>query len=286
MYDEFVGKLPAVQKATETFLVRGVRLPLYQSDNTLVKVIGNYYLKKENFVFFGSACSGKFGGIVEMAAALRNCTVLAGRDQFKTLNSKQKDLPQNIVCVDGFDFSEKRTDHLIFYNAEIPFEKLDWTAVHISGFYDYVGIFDPSGFKSYVESKVSHFPADFQYTVICRYPKKKKIEFVFGTEDPIKHLAITGSADGHSCVLARKPSEAAVKHFKDQGIAVVEKISSKHKTGKLFFYDIDVELVKKALDRIDHVVVVYTKSEFPVLREIYALIKDKDLEIPEFIKKL
>ncbi|ELA42305.1 uncharacterized protein VICG_00705 [Vittaforma corneae ATCC 50505] len=294
MYEEFVEDLPVLQKSTETFLIKGLKLPFYASSNTIVKVVGNYYFRKENFVLFASPCSGKLIGILEMVKSLRDYVVLTDRktrEQFDTRNI----CDNNIILADGFNFEESSAKFLIFYNTKIPFEQIDNNNVHISGFYDYVGLCNTKEYKSYIQNQVSYFPDNYIYTVICQYPKQKKVELVFGTDNSIKHLSVSNIANSEVCGLESRRCcvfvkytlpPAVLSYFKNQKIEVVNKIPYGFKTDKLVFYDICPELICAALDHIDHVVIVYTRDDFGTLKEIYRTLENKSIEVPDFIQKI
>lgn len=284
MYDEFIENLPASQSSTETFLVKGIRLPLYNSNNTITKVIGNYYSKRENFLLFTSASTGKFEGMLEMTKKLQKCAIVVDSSVLETFRST---VGHRLVLSSDELGSQHEFEYLIFYNTPIQFDKFDTKSTHISAFYDYIGLYNPLNYKIYVEKQISGFPDDLSFTVICKYPRKKKVEFVFGTDAGIKHLSVFNSVKCDSSVFSSSlPPPAATAHFKNQEIEVIDKISKNLKADKLFLYEISPEIVLKALEIVDHVVIVYTKSEFEVLGKIYLAIKDMELEIPDFIKKI
>lgn len=273
MNDDFIENLPDFQRNSETFLIKGLKLSPYTSNNTIVKVIANYYFKKENFVLFSSSSTGKTVGILEMIKIIQNFAIIT--DKY-SLDCDQ--------CFDlaDFDFNNSPVEYLIFYNCNIPFEKINIEKHHISAIYDYYGLYNPSEFKNYIQNYTSYFPVDFIYTTICQYPNQKKIDFLFGTDSSIKHLCIN---DSKAYVFAEnQPSQTAIKYFDKLNIKVINKIPKKIKINRLIFYDISIDLILSVLDYIDYLVIIYTKDEFDKLKVIYESLKDKNVILPDFIK--
>lgn len=284
MYDEFIENLPSSLKSSETFMVKGLKLPLYASENVVAKAIGNYYIRRENLVVFTSPLSGKFTGILEMVKNLQNYVIIVNEplSEFKI----PLDGPINMVFVKEYNFAKNTANHLIFYNTKIPFEELEYKKTHISVFYDYIGVFNPTEYKNHIQDQISYFPDDFIFTILCKYPRQKRVEFVFGTDNSVKHLSISNRES--SCfVFCNDSVQPAVRqHFSSQKITVLNKIPRLFKAGKLIFYDIEIDLIVKAIEMIDQIVIIYTKDEFDVLRRICKILQDKEIAIPEAVLRV
>lgn len=292
MYEEFISNLSTTEKYNERFLVKGLKLSFSDSEDPLSKIADEYYLKKENILVFGSPLSGKLTGIVEIVKKLQNYIILTDKDAIKYFEECCKDI--NVECGADFDFENNSLEFIIFYNLQIPFDRLKntkkYTDLHLSGFYDYIGLYNPNSFKDYISKFTENFPADFTFTTISKYPQKKIVQFIFGTEDSIKHLSIQGISENKQeiCLLYSKCefTELQLKYFDSQNVTLISSIPNDIKANKFIFYDINIELFDTIIDRVDSVYVIYTKNEFDILKDVVNIAERKGIPIPETIKKL
>lgn len=321
--DKILEKIPTSSSNTENFLVKGLKLDHATSDNSLVSLVLNYYIKKEPFVVFTSPSEGKADAIAELTREINInnigkegisynhnlCTVVTTDKYQSYLQYKGC---ENVVDIKMADIS---CPFLIFYNHMPSADVIQSLGkdTHVSIFMDYFGLFDPKGFKDYVKNAVSHLPSSFTYTTICKYPKSKKVDFLFGTKDSIKHASITGEInifrDKKTLLYHSKQLEShIIKFFNENAIitssnieeylysGVIQSTNSENnqpfdilnveKFNCLVFYDIDIDLVIKALDFIDNLVVIYTKDDYTVISMLGQILSNKGIDVPDFITKL
>lgn len=288
MYEEFISSLPITEKHSEKFLVKGLRLPFSDSEDPLSKIADEYYLKRENIFVFGSPLSGKITGILEIVKKIQNYVILTDADSTKYFKEHSSNV--KIECCDAFDFENSAHEFIIFYNTQIPFDKINYKSVHLSGFYDYVGLFNPELFRDYISKVTESFPADFIYTTISKYPQKKTVQFIFGTDGGIKHLCVQGISEHKNdmCLLYSKCEfpDLQLRYFESQNVNVISSIPKNIKANKLIFYDIDLDLFNAVIDRIDKVFVIYTKDEFNILNDVVNIVDSKNIEVSETLRKL
>lgn len=275
MYDDFIAGLPISQKTVDRFMVKGIKLPLFDSDDSLIQITWNYYVKGLDFALFTSPCSGKFSAILEIKKKLKNGIILSKKEECEGF--------EDITDIDTFDFERHEAEFLIFYNVEIPFEKIEGKKVHISCFYDYKGLYDNTEFKEYAKDII---PEEKAMTIICKYPRKKSVEFLFGTDDTVKHLSIVGGNGKWVLYMKNRPVSAVSNYFEKQNIKVIERIPKDFKASRLVFYDIDLEGIRSALYRVDYITIVYTEKEFEMLKNISELLKEFKIEVQESVLKL
>ncbi|KAM0681523.1 hypothetical protein GINT2_000035 [Glugoides intestinalis] len=257
-------------------MVKGIKLPLFDTDSSLIQITWNYYVKRVDFALFTSPCSGKFSAILEIKRKLKNGIILSKKGECTT--------SEEVVDINAFDFDGELPSYLIFYNVGmIPFEKIKEKKVHISCFYDYKGLYDSTKFKEYVKEAV---PEEKALTVICKFPRKKSVDFLFGTDDSVKHLCIIGENDNSVVYTKNTPTPVVLKYFEKQNIRMVDSITSDFKANKLVFYDIDLAGIQNALYRVDYITVVYTEKDFDTLKKVSSLLRDVGIEVQESILKI
>jgi hypothetical protein len=278
MYSDFVKNLPKKSKDFENFLVKGLRAPLAKMDSPLAQVIFNYFNKKENFLVFTSPFSGKLEAIEEIAKSLHNFVILTNKTQLEDVSKR----------VNGPVFSEDNSidltkfDHVILYNTKID---LTIKNVHISGFYDYVGLYNPSEYKSYVNSFLIN--ENINFTTICKYPHNKEVEFIFGTDNKIKHLAIVNSklnsTQSNTMIYCQNEVNSLIKNYLIKSGEILQDFK---KCEKLIFYDLNADLLQEVLEKIDKVTIIYTIEDFEKLSETVTILKGLGVVIPDFILEL
>lgn len=274
MYEDFIANLPISEKKIDKFMVKGVRLPLYKADNTILQLIGNYYFKREDFVFFSPSYSGKLKAILEIKNILPNTVIIS--------DNRHADLHECVEDVSKFNFNDISVEFVIFYNVPVP-SNLPVKNVHISCFYDYIELYNPDDFKEYIEKRV---PTTRTFTIICKPPRKKQVEFLFGTNNTIKHLSIRNEEENVFIYSKESPKEQIARYFESNKLAIIKDIYDGFKANKLIFYDIDIESVKKSLKTVDKICLVYTKDDFQDLKVISNLLIELGIEVQENIKNL
>lgn len=277
MYSSFIKNLPQKPNSFENFMVKGLKVPPCELDSPLSQLIGNYFTEKENIAVFTSSSQEKLEAIKEITSKLLSkFAIITDKANYNSIMS--------IISSPVFLISEfthfNDFDYLIFYNVKVP-SKIE--NIHISCFYTFKGLYNPENYKEYISNFMGNFPTDLITTIISKYPNMKKVEFIFGTSEEIKYLSIPQNETG--LIFFKIPLlPSAEKYFASSNLA--SELSESLNTSKLIFYDLDASLVPFVLDRIDHVVFIYTKSDFPVLSEIVKIVQEKGLDIPDSIKKL
>lgn len=277
MYSDFIKNLPLKPKAFENFLIKGLKVPICDLNSPLAQAIGNYFLKKENIFVFTSPFQGKLESIEEVTTKLLvSFAIITDKNYFKQV----KETVTGPVYLNTDFKNPNDFEHLIFYNVEIP---SNINGVHISGFYTFKALYDPSLYKTFISQKLENLPNNFIYTTICKYPNKKKVEFVFGTAENIKHLAFP--LNKNQVIYHQKPlAPAPEKYFKDSNL--IREVPEVIPFEKFIFYDLNPQILPSVLDQVDSIVIVYTKSDFGILQEVVTILQDKKLEVPEPIIKI
>lgn len=258
--------IPLPKQEKEAFLVRGLRLPLYDSESCLAQLIGNYFFARENFLVFTSPFGGKATALKEILKSLDSFVIFSNDPHFPSISSGPSSL-------DGKSFA-------IFYNAPIPFGQIDFTKVHVCGFYDYQ-LGPSTDYRSFVAEFTANFPSSFQYTVVCREPNEKKIEFLFGTNASIKHICMDQLNNGPTLAFSKAPVS-----FKMDNVRFVHGLDGALKAKQLVFYDLEPLLIPEALKRFDTLFFIYTREDFLILRDVVEVLEGCGLSVPEHIKRL
>lgn len=263
----FSGYIPPPKQEREAFLVKGLRLPLHDSESCLAQLIGNYFSARENFVVFTSFFGGKATAIKEIVRSLDNSIVFSNGHQ----------------DLGGMAFSpgllEGRSS-AIFYNVPIPFAEIDMERIHVCGFYDY-DLSPLDDYRDFIAEFTAGFPQSFQYTVICKEPARKRVEFMFGTTTSVKHICMRQLGIGPVEAFSKEPVS-----FKMDNVRFIHRLDDASKARQFVFYDLDPLLVPSALKQFDTVVFIFTKEDFTILRGIAEAVEKCGLEVPEPIKRI
>lgn len=265
--------IPSPREECETFYIKGLALPHRPSERCLTQLVSSYYAENENVVVFASSFEGKSETINEITQNLENYVVFSDTVYFgDKLHLFSKEL-----------LAGKK--YLIFYNVSIPFQEIENIGeYHISAFYTYnLDSYEDYTKKyqsEYIENLTKDYPADFRYTIVCKEPKKKVVDFRFGTDDEVKHICL-GDISINSLAYSKK--KVTVKF---PNILFITEIPEKVRIPKFIFYDLNVEKTLDILKAVDDVVFVYTTKDFPVLKKIVKVVEDFGLKVSDDIQKV
>lgn len=282
MYSDFIKSLPVDSKSYENLLVKGLKLPLCDLNDSLAQAIGNYFVKKENLVVFTSPFQGKLKAIHEVLEFLKKdskrIAIITNENQFNLI-SKLIDVPVFTNCnfVENMNYECPVYEHLIFYNTDVIMSE----NVHISCFYDFIGLYETSKFKNFISEKIAkNFTENFIFTTICKYPIKKNLEFVFGTADNIKHLSVVPKVN---TILYHKNelNSPVERHLSTNSL--ISDIPNFIRCERFVYFDIELTSLLSVIDQVDHVVILYTKNDFNLLPDVVKIAQSKGIEIPSSI---
>lgn len=258
---------------SELFFVKGLKFPLSNANRCISQIIENYYEHKENFVLFSSISEGKISSLIEILKKLQlENFVIFSNNKIQEIQTKLFNKNENYETF----------DYLIFYNMEIPFASINYKEKHISSFFDY-NILNED-FKVYINNSVKDFPSDFIYTTICKPPRKKKVEFIFGTNNNVKALCLFDYKDLDANVFCNDINlKDKFLELKNTSLNFINQIRNE-RHWKMIFYDIELPDILKGIDLSDELIFIYTIDDIKVLRQIIVELEARNIDVPEQIK--
>lgn len=270
------------------FYVRGVKFTLSNKEDPLEKLVEPYYWHGENILVATPSFSGKtqcFTRIFNEIQSNKKIIVSNSKiDGFPSIKETQLILNDNIhdhnTNKHGIKDDRFNPDDFeyIIYNNIIP---KYYGSAHISIFIDYSNIsfnrMDMTAYRNILKTLV---PSNF--TIICAEPPIQRVEFVFGTNDKIKHISISQLNNEKGTIAF------SYKHVNPniENVNFVTTIGSILKCKKFIFYDINLGIFEEILDRIENIVVVYTEEDILNLHEICKILDSRKIPVPEHIRRI